>query len=171
MQKQFMDTRTLTRDDSFLHTQLQLSSWKAVKRDQPKEQFEMINFGGYGGCPDKDDPNNDSKLAKNSKCKSGGPDCVWSNEVIDYLPNLVDVTKAGYNAISLDIEGVTDDFNKEAVLSDYLIRMKGVKRIITVPGFGVQVNNGGMDWLTQDVVNNTDYILLMYYNQGNDTEA
>ena len=137
------------------------TSWTDVQQDQIPKKFQVINIGGYGSCSDG--------KSKNSYCNIDGPDCVWTNELLEQLPRVVDLKNAGYNAISLDIEAVKQNDTLPS-LSKTLQNLKGVKRIITIPTV-IPPEHGGMDWLTQDVVRNIDYIFIMYYNFINDTET
>lgn len=102
---------------------------------------------------------------------STGPNAVWNTKVITYFDGNVSadtIRSRGYNAVSFDIEGVDgtlDGFG--ALLKKY--RDGGLKTIITIPGNGVSSDNGGMDWFTNSVRANTDYVCLMYYALIGDT--
>ena len=123
---------------------------------------------------------------------------IMSSTATDKVITPENLAKVGYTAISLDIEGVGrddwthDDLNalgREHVpngkltsttlklfLSSY--KKQGLKRILTLPGWGVSDYNGGMDWF-KDLIpskpgtSNGDYehICLMMYSKINDTET
>ena len=84
--------------------------------------------------------------------------------------------KAGYNIISLDIEGVNitpdsaEAFGKAINTVCCSARNNGLGIILTLPGYGVNSSNGGMEWFKYVKANNVDRICLMFYNKSRDTE-
>ncbi len=89
----------------------------------------------------------------------------------------------GKLAVSIDIEGVIKNASKtssgnpntdlEKPLTELFQGYKnaGIKTILTMPGFGVAAAFGGMDWFTQKLMDQVDYVCLMYYQHINDTQC
>ena len=132
-------------------------------------------------------------------CNGGpgnGPGCVWTVDDVNNLPSGKELV-GKYSGISLDIEAVdpyiqTDSTTWTAFehallekLADY--KENGIYSILTLPGFGVQAfenypnsnvivsgrstsdSINGMKWFTPKIVENVDYLCLMFYNTNNDS--
>ncbi len=167
--------------------------WSMIKRDQPEQQNQIINFGGWGSCSEaKNNPNlcnSDFQQSDMSDCRkniytstnvsfpptgsSTGPNVVWTSKWIETLPDGQSILDKGYTGISIDIEGVGDK------LDGFADKLKGYKQlkldtILTIPGYGCKNATVGVDpmaWLTEEVKQYTDYICLMFYALINDSEC
>lgn len=145
-------------------------------------------------------------MAKTENPCQGGNE-VWVDEYLtNIMKSPTTYTSAtpdnlatsGYTAISLDIEAVgKSDWTQEdinaigagnllggiltsATLKKFLTtyKSKGIKRILTLPGWGVGDYNGGMSWF-KDLIPSTpgtndgdyEHICLMMYSKINDSET
>lgn len=115
----------------------------------------ILNFGGWGNL--------------------GNTPVKWNTHSFDILTSNDTKTfcnKTGYNGISLDIEGVEgkpEDFGN--AINSYLEGCKGLIRIITLPGWGVNDQFGGMEWFKYVNPDNYEYVCMMFYNLSNDSET
>ena len=149
--------------------------------DFDKLDYQVINFGGWGSCPAAK-PINGSKIPYKGKvlphsyCNTGGPNIVWYDEVLDKnLPTKAQIFTAGFNSVSLDIEGVAQDLFTGGALNTALKLWggdssdPGLTRFITIPGNGIKDKFGGTKWLVDVDPKNYEYLVLMYYGAGADT--
>ena len=100
----------------------------------------------------------------------------------------------GFNSVSLDIEGVAQPDNGKPLFTGKALNVvlsawgkgkvveklktkndsgyrPGLTRCITIPGNGVKAEFGGMKWLVDVDPKNYEYLILMYYGLGADTDA
>jgi len=124
--------------------------------------YNVLNIGGWG--PSATVP---------SKWTAAAATEVTSNmtKIKSYC------AKAGYNIISLDIEGINitpDSAEAFGVAINTVCcsaRNNGLGIILTLPGYGVKSDYGGMEWFKYVKPNNVDRLCLMFYNKSRDTEG
>jgi hypothetical protein len=123
--------------------------------------YNVLNIGGWG--PSATVP---------SKWTAAAATDVTSN-----MTNIASYcVKAGYNIISLDIEGINitpDSAEAFGVAINTVCcsaRNNGLGIILTLPGYGVKSDYGGMEWFKYVKPNNVDRLCLMFYNKSRDTE-
>jgi len=135
------------------HSVLQTIPYNAIP-----QKYNVLNFGGWG---------------------SGGNSATkWTAAsiklIINNVGNIAQFMKdAGYNVISLDIEGVQPDNTFATKINTFFQKIKehSLGTMLTLPGFGVNKAQGGFGWFADVNASYIDKLCLMYYNKQTDTES